>query len=187
MHWLDHLNAILVGSVVLLLSIGIYALLAQGSREDVQVHAGATFRASLVSQLEVDFENLGAGLLVGQTAILSHDSTHVRFHSVKDQSGTPGILEYRLVPTSVENGVQLYRLERSADGVPTGGSTGRLLAFDLTFRDETGTDVPATSPDVETVDLWVQWSLGLGGQTARDVRHASWGTTIHPAPLQYAN
>ena len=187
MHWIDHLNAILVGSVVLMMSIGAYVLMGEGSREDVQVSAGTSFRESLVSQIEIDFENLGAGLLAGETAVLSHDSTHVRFRSVIDQAGSLGIVEYRIVPADVEDGVQLYRLDRFANGVATGGSAPRLVTFDLTFRNDAGATVPATSAAMRAVDVWVQWSLGLGGNTARDVRHASWGSTIHPAPLRFGS
>ena len=74
MSWIDHLNAILVGSVVLLFALGVYSILSQGAREDVQVHAGTAFRESLVTQLELDFENLGAGTLAGGSPVLSADS-----------------------------------------------------------------------------------------------------------------
>jgi hypothetical protein len=184
-YWIDHLSAILVAGAVMLISAAAFVMLGTGAREEVQLHAGGAFRESFVSQIETDFENLGAGLLANETAVLSRDSAHVRFRSVKDQGGTPAVIEYRRVDAGVEDGVQLYRIDRYADGVRTGGSNGRLVTFDLTFRDASGAEVPATSLGVRAVDVWMQWRLGLGGSRSRDIKDASWGSTIHPAPLRY--
>ena len=183
--WIDHLGSIIVGSVVFTIGIAAVLVLGTGAGEDVQVHPAEAFRSSFVYQLETDFENLGVGLLAGETAVLSRDSTHVRFRSVGDRAGTPTVIEYRLVEVEVEDGVRLYRVDRYADGARTGGSNGRIVTFELTFRDGSGAEVPAISPSVRLVDVWVQWRVGLGGHRARDVRDASWGSTIHPAPLRY--
>ena len=182
MTWLDHLTAILVGTVVVAIAAGVVLTRASTASEETQAYATEAARDAFVDQAKMDFENLGAGRLAGEAPVLAHDSTRVLFRTIADGAGSRATVEYRLVSAD-SSGAPPYHLERWADGVRAGGSAGLVRAFELGWVDAAGASVPFADPALRGVEVWIEWEVPYGGE---HLPRLGWGSTIHPAPLRLA-
>ena len=177
MNWMDHLNALIVGTGAAVLVVGLVVLRSSGLAEGTRLFAAQTAQRSLSSQLQTDLEHLGIGRPPGAPPVLEASATRLVFYSVADTLGTPALIRYDVEP----DGPGRSRVVRSVDGVrPRQGYP--VTDFQVTLLGADGQPTVGVA-GVRAVGVRTEADLPFE-DTAEDVP-LSWATVVRPIALQY--
>ncbi len=185
---LDHIGAVLVGSVVLLIALGTVVQRSEDGVDAVRSHAVQSDLSSFTDALEVDLDNVGVRLPVGVAPVVELTPDRFAFYGLSGPGGVPSLIEYVRTATGVADGQTTYRVERRVGGARTGGAAPRtVVTFPL--LEESGAPVSAArSADLRQIRVRVErpapFSRGGGASTREVLRRAAWETTVRPLPLQ---
>ena len=131
----DHLSAIVAGAVVLLMLTTVDRRGQSDSVRAVEYYALSTQSASFGSDVRRDLESLSTPISLDTTGgVFSFRARLTPFDT------TQQTVTYTRNLVDVRDGVPLYRITRSVDGVATGGSPGLMALWDVQAQTAGGAD-----------------------------------------------
>ena len=185
---LDHITAILVGTVVILILLSTLVQRSEDGTNAVRAYAVQSDLSSFTDVLEVDLDNVGVQLPIGVVPVVELTPSRFAFYSLSGPGGVPALIEYVRTAVGDADGQPTFRVERRVGGVATGGAA-LLTVFTFTLLDETGAPVTATgSAALRQIRVRVERPAPAGRRgvaaTRETLRRAAWETTVYPLALQ---
>jgi hypothetical protein len=195
----DHLSSIIIGSVLLLVLIQVIVQGQEASVDLVQHYAGRAQATSLVTMMQGDLPNVGAGVDAADDAIVDYSWSETggtfTFQATTDTSttATPQTIRYQLVAAdSVEvesDGVTetlpAYTLQRLVESggtyVLTGASSSTILDLDLRLLKDDETAVSTDLDETRIIEIELEMLSSLGQDEA--VGRIYWRTRFRPLNL----
>ena len=131
----DHLSAIVAGAVVLLMLTTVDRRSQSDSVRAAEYYALSTQSASFGSDVRRDLESLSTPISLDTTGgVFSFRARLTPFDT------TQQVVTYTRNLIEVRDGVPLYRVTRSVDGVATGGSPGLMALWVVQAETAAGAD-----------------------------------------------
>lgn len=186
---IDHILSIVIGLVVMLI---MFFMVQQGQRtsiEAVQQRALKRGMADLIEVVELDFQNIGAGMVNRDEAIDTLTPNMFRFYSRTDIGVTDSQLvryTWEVIDTlslfddGAYTPVEVVQISRFVEGQLRGKSPPSLAAFEINLQDNDG-NVAANYADVKALEVRIAALSTLG--TTRTVGQSEWTTTFRPLNL----
>ena len=182
---LDHIASILIGSIVLLVIVG---LMFQGNEAMVDqpsYYAAKAQTRVLTEMIEADFGNVGLGVPPGTDIVNEATATATEFLRLIDPDDTVlATVRYEMAPvdTVMIDGqeVPLYEVQRLVNGAVDGKSPARMSEFQVEFRDLDGTPVadPTTAKAIH-----VQFTMIPPFTEKGYLNQTHWGRTFRSPNL----
>ncbi len=185
----DNLVALLVGTVVIVILLGLTTNWSTESRDRTRQHMTREMQRNLAEMFERDVLNVGANVPVGEPIIVENSPTRFAFNGAVNGSGAAQLIEYRLMEEPQANGSSLYRVERWVEGAYTGGSPGLMRWFEVKLlkTDAAGQDVPATTyAEARKIMIRFQAVLPYASEVGSDqasLRQMNWESVYQPSLL----
>ncbi|MEM1057002.1 MAG: hypothetical protein AAGI52_15875 [Bacteroidota bacterium] len=183
---LDNLTAILIGTTVLLMLVGISVRLSQTGTDQQVFETSQRVAQSLAQQLEGDLPNVGYGVPRSIAPIVSWTDSSFAFRQRGglDPDDPILVVEYRRViaGTVIAGGAPqpVYRVERYENGARIGGSPTSLASFELDLLDASGT--PTALPE-DARAVRVRFAASFLTRDASATTTARFDRTFHPLNL----
>lgn len=185
---LDHIASILVSGAVLLLVIATNLGAQRAAIEETVAYAAKVQTLSLADYLEDDLLLIGDGTsdtIDDVTTNADGQTTAFSFWR-EDDMGIDMLVEYTLTETdSVEindETIQLYRLDRTENGVAAGGGSSTLSQFQITMLNSSGNPTAGIAAArllrVRAVNVYP-----FGDDDDMDLFRSYWGITVRPPNL----
>lgn len=142
---LDHLFAVVAGSILLLTVLFMRGERGQEVRDSTSYYAAKNYQTALVDMVQRDLLNLGTDMPLGQPMIVAANTDSVSFYSAVNGVGGARLITYRRRLTGRNiNQDPVYAIDRYV-GEGTGRQhtgTGLLVSrFEIEFADDSGTPV----------------------------------------------
>ena len=181
----DNLIALLVGTVVLLLLLGLSTDWTTENRDRTRQHMTREMQRSLAEMFERDVLNVGANVPVGDDILVANTDSLFSFWGAVNGSGVARLIEYKLKAETQEDGTDLYRIERYVDGTYSGGSPALLRWFEVKLLDVNDSPVTA-APFTDARKILIRFQSVLPYQPDNEVaslRHLNWESVYQPTLL----
>ncbi len=186
---LDHILSIVIGLVVMLIMFFMVQQSQQTSIEAVQQRAVKKGMSDFIEVIQLDLQNIGAGMVNRDEAIDTLTVNEFRFYTRTD-IGLPDsqLVRYAWAPIDTmrryDGGnyteAQVLQVERFVDGQLRARSPASFTAFEIDLQDNNGA-VPANYGEVKAIGVRIA-SLSPLGPT-RTVESSEWETTFRPLNL----
>jgi len=183
---LDHLGAVLVGAVVLLIVFAAQHQTSSTAMEETRYGRHRELARAFAITLEDDLRNVGVGVPPGTATITGIASDSLALRRTLDFN-TPDVhdIVYRRTQTGwgVVNqvSVPIYTVDRVVDGVVTLTAPGIVSAFEMELRDSS--NAPTTVLD-DARAIHVHMELGdIDPATGEVANRARFSRTITPPNL----
>ena len=194
----DHLVAVLVGGVIILLLFNVQRRTQQASVERTMMYMAKTNTLELGSFLERDLMNAGFNTPPVENGVLEHNTngdgiTDTLVFWGVSSAGTRARIAYGVVPADTANiegnQVTLYQLRRyerrGSDYVAVGGSAPTLTEFKVTLL--TSGNTPTGIATADKIQVRVANAVLPDFQDDSHMsgyRQLYWGVTLDPPGLQ---
>lgn len=181
MYWFDHITSVLVAASAVLLLGALVLIRTTSVADGTRLFATQVTQRALTEQIQIDLENLGVQIPIGNPRVIEASPARFAFHTIVDTLGTPGRVAYDIEPVG-----SVFRVRRSVND-KVQGTWGGIQRFRITLQD--GAGAPATIQTVRQVDVRIERevlhaaSKPQPGQTFDST--VGWGTTVRPISLQY--
>lgn len=149
--FLDHLSAIIVGTTVVTILVAAQLMTSESTIEQGQYLAARKQTQGFVQVLEADLFNIGYGVAPHtKPVLLANDSTFTFLRKVDTTAvATVRTISYRRrtarhVRLPDGRRIPVYRVDRTDDGVSTGGVADVLTDFEMTPIQRDGTRAPTS-------------------------------------------
>ena len=189
----DNLVALLVGTVVMVILLGLTTDWSMENRDRTRQHMTRNTQRNLADMFKRDVLNVGSNVPVGEAMIIDNSPTRFAFRGAVNGSGSAQLIEYRVVPAVQASGDTLYQVERHVNGTYTGGSPALLRWFEVKLLKPDPLDpsknIPATDlnfADVRKVMIRFQSVLPYNeevGVKASTSRQMNWASVYTPSLL----
>lgn len=183
----DNLVALLIGTVVLLILLGLMTDWSTESMDRTRQHMTRESQRALAEMFERDILNVGANVPVGSPMILENSTGNFSFYSAVNGTGVAKQIDYKLIPVSQPDGSTLYQIERWVDGAYSGGSSVYFRWFEVKLLDASNNAV-TTAPYTDARKVVVRFQSVLpytsSIETERaSLRHLNWESVYQPTLL----
>ena len=185
---LDHIASILVSGAVLLLVIAANLGAQRAAIEETVAYAAKVQTLSLADYLEDDLLLIGDGTtdtIEDVTTNSDGQTTEFSFWR-EDDMGIDMLVSYTLSETdSVEiddEWIQLYRLDRTENGVAAGGGSSTLSQFQIVMLNSSG-NVTAGIAAARLLRVRAVNVYPFGDAEDMDLFRSYWGITVRPPNL----
>jgi len=185
---LDHIASILVSGAVLLLVIATNLGAQRAAVEETVAYAAKVQTLNLADYLEDDLLLIGDGTsdTIDDVETNSDGQTTEFSFWREDDLGIDMLVSYTLTETdSVEiddEWIQLYRLDRTENGVAAGGGSSTLSQFQITMLNAAGNPAAGIAAArllrVRAVNVYP-----FGDPDDMDMFRSYWGITVRPPNL----
>ena len=181
---LDHLGAVIVGAVVLAALAAMTLRSQTDGMEAASFHALHSQATSFGETVRLDLESLSTPIsLDGSTGTFSF-LARLTPHDTTQQE-----VVYQRVLAETRDGVPLYTVTRTVDGVARGGSPGLLRTWFIETQTRDG--IPATVPD-DVSQVYAALEMAIPHEvTSASSRLApdrvQWEETVVPTILHYTS
>lgn len=140
----DNLVATFVGTVVILVLLGLSTTWTEEGIDQTQTHMTREMQRTLVEMFERDVINIGANVPVGQPMIAELTDSTFAFYGAVNGTGAAKHIRYRVKPVVQPDESVVYGVERWVDGEYSGGSPALLEWFEVKLQTANG--APVTTP-----------------------------------------
>lgn len=185
---LDHIASILVSSAVLLLVIATNLGAQRAAVEETVAYAAKTQTLNLADFLEDDLLLIGDGTTDTIEDVTTNDDDQTTEFSFwrENEMGVDMLVSYTLTETeTVEidgDSIQLYRLDRTENGVAAGGGSSTLAQFQITMLNAAGNPTAGIAAArllrVRAVNVYP-----FGDADDMNLFRSYWGITVRPPNL----
>jgi hypothetical protein len=176
----DNLSSVIIATMVLLMLL---AVSLRSQEDQVTTIRHETALNQQMSFIENVLRRDMAGAASVQDLGVQPDGTFT-FRKVRQASGggTEEVqVTYRRVETNtLDDGTQLYRIERRVDGDVDGGSMSTITSWNINVQNGQGA-VPADAADAEQID--VSFDIVLPFSSDENVERRSWNATYRPRQM----
>lgn len=182
----DNLVATFVGTVVILVLLGLSTSWTEEGIDQTQTHMTREMQRTLVEMFERDVINIGANVPVGDPMIAELTDSTFAFYGAVNGTGVAKYIRYRVKPVTQPDGTVLYGVERWVDGAYTGGSPALLEWFEVRLLD--GNDNPVSAPYTSARKVALRFKSRMPFETASRSRsaglqHLHWESVYRPTLL----
>lgn len=185
---LDHIASILVSGAVLLLVIATNLGAQRAAVEETVAYAAKVQTLNLADYLEDDLLLIGDGTSDTIEDVMTNGDGQTTEFSFwrEDDMGVDMLVSYTLTETdSVEiddEWIQMYRLDRTENGVAAGGGSSTLSQFQITMLNAAGNPTAGVAAArllrVRAVNVYP-----YGDPDDMDMFRSYWGITVRPPNL----
>lgn len=185
---LDHIASILVSSAVLLLVIATNLGAQRAAVEETVAYAAKTQTLNLADFLEDDLLLIGDGTTDTIEDVTTNDDDQTTEFSFwrENEMGVDMLVSYTLTETeTVEidgDSIQLYRLDRTENGVAAGGGSSTLAQFQITMLNAAGNPTAGIAAArllrIRAVNVYP-----FGDADDMNLFRSYWGITVRPPNL----
>jgi len=186
---LDHIASILVSGAVLLLVIATNLGAQRGAIEETVAYAAKVQTLNLADFLEDDLLLIGDGTSDTIETVTTNpygQTTEFSFWR-EDDMGVDMLVSYTLTETDSveieEEWIQLYRLDRTENGVAAGGGSSTLSDFQITMLNSAG-NVTAGIAAARLLRVRAVNVYPYGDSDDMDLFRSYWGITVRPPNLE---
>ncbi|MEM6784319.1 MAG: hypothetical protein AAF624_11370 [Bacteroidota bacterium] len=191
---LDHLNASIVGTGVLLVLVGITLVGNETTVDQSFFTAARTQAQAFADVLEEDFINIGSGVPTALDDLVAFnaantftfrrklDPADTTFAEISYQWAAVNTIQMEMDSGTTQT-VPLYQVTRTVDGVQSGASPATLSEFTIDLRDDAGAST-TTLGDASRLHVRFE-ALYAGANTVSEHtdRRSRWARTYHPPNL----
>lgn len=187
----DNLIALLVGTVVLVILLGLTTDWTTENRDRTRQHMTREQQRVLAEMFERDVLNIGANVPVGDPILVANTDSLFSFYGAVNGSGVARLIEYKLKAEMQADSTTLYRIDRHIDGAYSGGTQAVLNWFEVKLLkpdpSDPTKDVLATDPsfsDARKVKIRFQATLPYKSNNEdASLRVTNWETIYQPSLL----
>ena len=183
----DNLVALLVGTVVIVILLGLTTDWSAENRDRTRQHMTRNTQRNLADMFKRDILNVGSNVPPGETMIVDSSPTRFAFRGSVNGGGSIQLIEYLLVPAIQASGDTLYQVERRVDGTYTGGSPALLRWFEVKLLNANDVHVTA-APYTSARKVMIRFQSVLPyneeiGARQSTSRQMNWESTYTPSLL----
>lgn len=185
---LDHIASILVSGAVLLLVIATNLSASRAAIEETVAYAAKVQTLTVADYIEDDLLLIGDGTTDTIEDVETNAEGQTTLFSFwrEDESGTDMLVAYTLTETdTIEidgDEIQLYRLDRTENGVAAGGGSSTLESFQITMLNAAGNPAAGVAAArllrVRAINVYP-----FGDPDDMDMFRSYWGITVRPPNL----